>query len=261
MDGLVEKASTKAQSIWETEDAQLTAEFEQREAAFRSQVEERARTLGLKIDQNFEVAMPDAWANAFRLALYEAPQAVQTGKEREWLEQLLADWHQFAGTWDERRNAIGEKAQEVQRMAGEQIEALRLRLVELIRRIEDAQVEVDPLRLELEDRMKEQQSAQEQATVVSGPDLQQAMDVPTKGIQHRVPVSAAGIISMKRLDRDERFPPGSYWLWVRAIGSNGDELWALVPFDLKTYHETRVSIKPGAFFSVKEYLGLRARGR
>jgi hypothetical protein len=250
--GLESQKSTE--KIWADDDEKLNQEFEQKLREFGQRLQTRAKQLGLNYVPSDEYALPEVWVSNYRYSLYDVPKNVKTSDERLWADQQLGLWRDYEKGWDERKSQLRLKVEEVQKNTGARITRLKERLVELEQRAGDAEIELRPLKTELQTRENAFNEAQTASAGLDEPYYQQILQIPSKGVLQKLLLQKEGTVHWEHIDLlEDKFPPGHYWLWVRARKGD-DEYWALVPFGLERYWESHWTIREGAFVAVRDFM-------
>lgn len=200
-----------------------------------------------------EVDVPEVTVNAFRLALYQAPSGVNVTQERQWAEGLLQQWREQEKTWEEEKLTIKNKAERMRDPIGTMIEQIQKRAGFLQEQAQDVEDEMALIKEEIsrfEGRVEEQRKEIQE---LLQPFYEELLRTPMDYSNAIFPVQNLGLIDVRELDKDTRFPPGTYRLLVRGIKDNS-EYWAIKEFTLQSYRTTRLLITADDFKSVRSLL-------
>jgi len=126
--GILADAQLQSDAVWQKEGGALDAEYQQKLAAFRQTLLDRAQQTGVPLELDPAIAAPELWVNAYRLALYNPPAKVKAVPEREWIEKQLADWHDYDKTVDTRRDAVKAEAADVRKQISPKVDAVQARI-------------------------------------------------------------------------------------------------------------------------------------
>jgi hypothetical protein len=253
VEAIIREAREASQRLWASAGIQLDEEYEQKLDEFRVRVENRARELNLPYDPASDIKSPDVWVNAFRLALYDAPPAVNGSDERVWVESILTEWKGWHKTWDARVAAVKQEVERIQASPKEQIDEINRRIANLNSRIDETRTEIEPVQKELEVNQKALDGLLSEDQALQAEYFQRLLKTPDGRTRFRVPFdTATGKFSWRHIEKTP-FKPGQYLLWVKA--TKGDaESWSMISFPIVEYGTTVLRIEPGALVSVVDVL-------
>jgi|GEM_PF-6391069 len=251
---ILEGTQKSLEKLWKEDADNLDAEYEAKKDAFNKDISGRAKQLNLtQYAPSDEMDAPEIAVNAFRLALYSAPDSVETGKEREWAEARLKSWRKFEEDWSDRQLKIKQEADALRQTVQPEIDEVKGRVVLRQEEIAAVDLEIDEFAKEVarhEGRIKE---SKEQLAAVSQPFYEDLLKAPNEYVLVRWKAEKLGLIDVRNLDRDPNFPPGEYRLLVRAK-KKGVDYWAQKIFLVEKYKTTQVTLGDDDFLPVKALL-------
>lgn len=239
--------------FWNQEGEALKKEYRDTLEALHQEIADRAQTLGIAYTRNPDLDAIEVAANAFRLALYNAPTGVQVDEQRRWVEGILARWKEFESRWIERQLQLRDKAMAIKQEPGPKVAATEERIASLRLEIEALSIEIQALEAEVatyEERLKEAQQSLE-ATIQ--PFMQELLNIPGQFEHITLQLPASGPLELRDLQERSDLAPGTYTLLVRGT-REGQEYWAMKKFTINAYKKNTVSIQPGDFVPARSLL-------
>ncbi len=258
MDRVVNSAKSQADELWQKRWQQLQVQYDERLHQVAAQIRGRAAQLKVKYELDEKLASPEAWANAFRLALYDPPKGVNGAAERDWAESVVAEWRQYMKDWQARKEELKQEATRLQASSAEPLKELQGRLEKLSAEETQLQNELVPIQEEVrqqESRVTQAVRAQE---ALEAPLREKILQVPTPAILMPLTLSPEGHVSWRELQRQPQFAPGVYLLWIRAT-RQGQVYWSFVPFAIRAGETTQLLVEQGAFLSLSQVIDRTAR--
>lgn len=240
-------------TFWGKEGEALKDEYRNTLEAIHTEIEARARSLSIPYTRNQELNALEVAANAFRLALYNAPEGVKVDEQRKWVEEQLARWKRFETEWTERQLKLRDKAMAIKQEPGPKVEANQERINSLRQEIDAVAIEVRALENEVatyEERLAEAQQALD-ATIE--PFLKELLATPEQFQKATFTLPESGTLEVRDLQQRTDLPPGTYTLMARGT-RNGQEYWALKEFTLTAYKKNSVAVGPADFTAARTYL-------
>lgn len=251
---ILESSQKSLEKLWREDADNLDAEYDQKKDAFNQEIAARAKKLNLaQYAPSEELDAPEIAVNAFRLALYSAPDGVDTGKEREWAEGRLKSWRKFEEDWSERQLKIKQEADALRQTVQPEIDEVKGRVLVRKEEIAAIEAEIDEFGKEVARHEEKKKDIQEQLGAVVQPFYQDLLKAPNDYVLTKWPVEKLGLVDIRNLDRDPNFPPGEYRILVRAK-KKGADYWALKTFTVKKYKTSQVVLEDGDFVPVKSLL-------
>ncbi|QSR88471.1 hypothetical protein IT6_08875 [Methylacidiphilum caldifontis] len=244
----------KVDQIWKTEGALLDQEFDKKLEELRERFKQKALQLGIDFNiSSAEANSPEAWVNAYNLALYNPPPEIDPVKERQWAEEELKNWHNFEKENEKKREELKIKTKEIQAEVGPKVQALREQILRIQSRIQDSQLEITPLEQEYANNERELAQAEETERKIKERFLNDLEKIPQNSVREKIPLSPEGYFEWRRLDQNPKFSPGQYFLWV-VIKKEGKEWWSLFPFPINAYALTEIVVLPESFVPIDLFL-------
>ncbi|WP_142525655.1 hypothetical protein [Methylacidimicrobium cyclopophantes] len=244
------EAEEKGKELWATEGAALEKEYDAMVAHIESNFLERSKQIGLPLsEKDVAIRAPEAWANAFEVALYSAPPSVNVTEERKWAEEGLKIWHQFQSDYEKKQQALKKKTEELQAQVAPKVTEMRNQISLLEGRITDSEEELLPLQQELAMNQNELSAATAQAEAARATFQKQLLQLPRHSILTTIPVASDGHFEWRRLEQNGRFQSGHYFLWL-VTEEGGQEYWSLFPFSIAPYAKTEIIVRADSFLPV-----------
>ncbi|QSR87239.1 hypothetical protein EM20IM_02565 [Candidatus Methylacidiphilum infernorum] len=244
----------KADHIWKNEGALLDQEYDKKLEELKERFQQKAQQLGIDLNiSSAEANSPEAWVNAYNLALYNPPPEIDPVKERQWAEEELKKWHSFETENEKKRTELKLKTKEIQSELGPKVQALREQILRIQSRIQDSQLEIAPLEQEYANNERELAQAEETERKIKERFLNDLEKIPQNSIREKIPLGPDGHFEWRRLDQNPKFTPGQYFLWV-AIKKEGKEWWSLFPFPIHAYALTEIVVLPESFVPIDALL-------
>ncbi|MFQ3671555.1 MAG: hypothetical protein SNJ84_08875, partial [Verrucomicrobiia bacterium] len=253
MPKIVAEQQAALRQLWEVEGPRLDREFEARQNEVNRSIAARAEKLGLKLERDDDLEAPEVMVNAFRLALYNAPEGIDPTAERQWAEEQLKGWKQYEEAFAKRQDAIRERALVLRAEGAPKLEAVQ-------ERIDARQVEISALAEEMKEfqdevarHEKTRADLVEEMRGLDGPFVSDLEKAPAEYIHARWPIDNGWKIDVRRLDKDPNLPPGSYRLMLRG-NRDGEPVWAFKEFEVEQFQTTRITFSEGDFKSIRSLL-------
>jgi hypothetical protein len=196
--------------------AQLDNDYQSQGNQLIKAIADRARSLHLNYAPDDTYSSPEAAANAYRLALYEASPGVDSAKE-------IADL----------TSKIDDLQQRIDGIASEEI----------------------PLKAELQQAQADLALAQSTDATLDDKYFRQLDSLPGEAILQRIPLKANGRFSWvddtNFMEGEKEHP---YLIFARATRSDGRQYWALHSFSIGKNQTLELIFEPGGFESTKAIL-------
>lgn len=251
---ILEGAQKSLEKLWREDADNLDAEYERKKDGFNQEIAAKAKKLNLaQYAPSDELDAPEIAVNAFRLALYSAPDGVDTAKERAWAEERLKSWRKFEEDWSERQLKIKQEADTLRQTVQPEIDEVKGRVVVRQEEIAAIEAEIDEFGKEVARHEEKKKDSQEELGAVMQPFYQDLLKAPNDYVLTKWPVEKLGLVDIRNLDRDPNFPPGEYRILVRGK-KKGADYWALKTFTVKKYKTTQVILEDTDFVPVKSLL-------
>lgn len=253
MPKIVAEQQAALRRLWEEEGPRLDREYEARKNQVNQAIAARAQQLGLRLERDDELDAPEVMVNAFRLALYGAPQTVDTAAERKWAEDQLKAWKDYEDAFGKRQDAIRERAVALRGQGAPRLE-------EVQERLDARQLEMDALAEEMkefQDEVERHEKARaalvEEMRGLIGPFVADLEKAPAEYVHARWPIENGWKIDVRRLDKDPNLPPGTYRLMLRGH-QDGEPVWAFQEFTVEPFATTQIKFAESDFFPVRSLL-------
>jgi len=244
----------KADHLWKNEGVLLDQEYDKKLAELEDRFKQRAQQLGINFTiSSAEARSPEAWVNAYNLALYNPPPEIDPAKERLWAEEELKKWHNFEKENEAKREELKRLTKEIQSEVGPKIQALREQILRLQSRIKDSELEIAPLEQEYANNERELLEAEETERKIKERFLKDLEKIPNNSIREKIPLSKDGHFEWRRLDQNPKIPPGRYFLWI-AIQKEGKVWWSLFSFPVNAFSLTEIVVLPESFIPIDSLL-------
>jgi len=251
---ILEGTQKSLDKLWREDADNLDAEYDRKKDAFNKEIAARAKQLNLKnYAPSEELDAPEIAVNAFRLALYSAPDGVETAKEREWAENRLKGWRKYEDDWSDRQNKIKLEADALRQTVQPEVDEVKDRVKAKQDEIAAVDQELEEFGKEVELHQSKIKDSKDQLVEVAQPFLQDLLKAPGDYVRAKWQVEKLGLLDVRNLDRDPRFPPGEYTLFVRAK-KKGVDYWAKKNFKVEKFKTTRMTLGDEDFFPVKSLL-------
>ncbi|MGD9895735.1 MAG: hypothetical protein AB7T14_01460 [Candidatus Methylacidiphilaceae bacterium] len=247
---LGKEAQEKGKELWATEGAALEREYDAIASHIESTFEERSKQIGLPVTmKDVSVHVPEAWANAYELALYSAPPSVNVTEERKWAEEGLQVWHQFQSAYEQKQQALKKKTEEFQAQVAPKVADIRNQISLIEGRITESEEEMLPLQHEFTANQNELSAATAQAETARANFQKQLLQLPRRSIITTIPIGPDGRFEWRRLDENGRFQVGHHFLWL-VTEEGGQEYWSLFPFSISAYAKTEIVVRADSFLPI-----------
>ena len=250
---LLDRSQKELDRFWNQEGAALKKEYATFRDSLHQEIADRAKQLGLQYQRNPELDAIEVAANAFRLALYNAPAKVVVDEQRKWSEELLARWNDFEKKWNAKQLGLKDKAMAIKQAPGPKVAANEERINQLRLEIDAMDIELKALQDEVatyESRQKEARQALEDTVA---PFLRELLNVPGEFEKLTFDLPADGKLAVGDLQERADLPPGNYTLLVRGLRKE-EEFWAVKDFTIKAYAKNTVEVNAGDFKPARGYL-------
>jgi len=257
VDAVVKQAKDAAQQLWSGPGAQIDRDYDTREQQLSQTISDRAKALKLNYQPDPNFNSPEVWANAYRLALYQVPSGVDSAKELLWLDGQMKQWRDFTKSVDDRKEKIREQVAAIKQSPADKISDLQTQIDDLQHRIDSTASEEAPIKTELQQAQADLAQAQGKETALDPSYYSKIYSIPESTIIKRLPIAQNGRFHWRNVEKDTAFTAGetqSYWLFVRAVRSDGRQYWALGRITLGQDWTYQVVIEPEAFVSTKTIL-------
>jgi hypothetical protein len=249
------QARDATQEIWDVDGAEIDEEYQARFEQLKQAIADRAKSLNLKYQPDETYQSPEVWANAYRLALYDVPPGVDTVKEHQWLGDQMKQWRDFVKTLDDRKEQLREKAALLKTSTGPKVADLNTKIDDLQQRIDATTAEEVPLKAELQQAQADLEEVQTSEAGLDDKYYKQLDSLPEEAVTKHITLGTNGRFTW--VD-DDVFAEGEkehrYWIFTRAIRSDGRQYWALHPFSIRQNKPVEMYIEPGGFISTKAIL-------
>lgn len=244
------EAQEKGKELWATEGAALEREYDAVSAQIESKFLERSKQIGIPLEEkDIAIRAPEAWANAYELALYSAPPSVNVTEERKWAEEGLKVWHEFQSNYERKKRELKKKTEKLQEQVAPKVAEIRNHISLLEGRIAESEEEMVPLQQEFTTNQAELAAAAERAAEARATFQKQLLALPRHSIIATIPIRADGHFEWRRLDQNGRFQSGRYFLWL-VTEEGGQEYWSLFPFTISPYKKTEIIVRASNFLPV-----------
>jgi predicted nucleic acid-binding Zn-ribbon protein len=239
--------------FWNQEGEALKAEYRNTLEALHKEIADKAQSLGIAYARNPELDAIEVAANAYRLALYNAPSGIKVDDERKWVEEILARWKKFEVEWTERQLQLRDKAMAIKQQPGPKVAAAEERIASLRQEIDALAIELQALESEVATYERRLQDAQEALEATIRPFMQELLNVPGQFEQISLQLPPSGPLVLRDLQERTDLVPGSYTLLVRGT-RDGQEYWAVKEFTIAAYKKNTASIQPQDFVPARSFL-------
>jgi hypothetical protein len=244
---IINDGQARLRKLWEDKGKELDQEYADAKAAVNKQIEDRAKNLGLKYQKPEDLDAPEVAANAFRLALYGAPDTIDSAKERLWTEQLLKEWREGEKVWSAKLIEVRKQADAMRASTQPKIESIEDRISQLQTEVESLNDDLADFDSEIARHEARASEVQTQLNAVFVPFYTDLLQAPSDYRVTTLQIGSDGLIEVRNLDdKDEAFKPGKYQLFIRGV-KDGIEVWALKPFDLIKHQTTTVNVVDADF--------------
>jgi hypothetical protein len=256
----IKQAHDAAQQVWDGPGAQLDAEYKDKLDALQKTIADRAASLHLQYNPDPAYASPEVWANAFRLALYQAPAGVDGTKEHDWLEDQMKAWRAFTKDVDAQETGLREQAAQIKMSPTSKVADLNSRIDDLQHQIDATITEAEPLKAELQQARSDLAAAQAAEAGLDEKYYRQLYSLPESVVitGGRLPLAPNGRFSWRHIEKDNAFAEDElehhYWIFARAVRPDGRQFWSLDYLVVPKDHPKLITILPGSFVSTKAVL-------
>jgi hypothetical protein len=253
---LVKQARDAAQQVWDGPGAQLEADYQSRLTALNQAIADRAKANHLQYNPDPNYYSPEVWANAYRLALYQVPDGVDSIKERAWLDDQMKTWHDFTKKMDQQQSDLRNQATQLKLAPASKVADLKSQMDDFQQRIDGTIAEEEPLKAELEQAKVDFAASQAKEAGLDAGPYQKLDALPEQFISYRLPLRSDGRFSWR--DNPRKYGEGEkthvFWIFARAIRSDGRQYWALHRFNVDKNSTTLLMIEPESFVSTRAIL-------
>jgi hypothetical protein len=240
-------------TFWSQQGESLKQEYRTTLEGIHTEISQRAASLSIPYTRNTELDAPEVAANAFRLALYNAPAGVKVDGERKWVEELLARWKAFEKDWTEKQLQLKDRAMDIKKEPGPKVADAEDRINSLRQEIDALSVELKALEDEVATYEGRLEEAQQSLESTIDPFLRELLSVPDQFQKAALVLPASGVLELRQIQERSDLAPGIYTLMIRGT-KEGQEYWALKEFDIKAYQANAVSVGPDDFVLARSYL-------
>lgn len=250
---LLERSQKELDWFWVQEGEALRKEYATFRDSLHQEIADRAKQLGLQYQRNAELDAIEVAANAFRLALYNAPAKVVVDEQRKWSEELLARWNDFEKKWNAKQLGLKDKAMAIKQAPGPKVAANEERINQLRLEIDAMDIELKALEDEVatyESRQKEAKQALEDTVA---PFLRELLNVPGEFEKLAFDLPADGKLVVREIQERNDLPPGTYTLLIRGLRKE-EEFWAVKDFTITAYAKNAVEVNSADFKPARGYL-------
>jgi hypothetical protein len=255
---LVKQARDAAQQVWDGPGAQLESDYQARLDALYHAIDDRAKANRLNYQPDPNYYSPEVWANAYRLALYEAPQGVDSVKERAWLDDQMKAWHAFTKDMDQKQNDLRDQAAQLKLAPAAKVGDLKQQVDDLQQRIDGTIAEEEPLKAELEQAQADLKAVQDKEAALDAKPYSKLDALPEQNITKRLPMQSNGRFSWRELEKESTYGAGEkshvFWIFSRAFRPDGRQYWSLHRFEVDKNSTTQLMIEPDSFVSTRSIL-------
>ncbi|MDX2227486.1 MAG: hypothetical protein SFY92_10415 [Verrucomicrobiae bacterium] len=221
----------EAKKIWEEEQKKLQAEYDKQKTDLYNTVQERVKKLKLNYEKVIPVNTPEAWLNAYRLALYDVPKEVNTALERQWADDLLDKWHKYDTEWNNRLNLAMQKSRAI-----DDKRAAAVATLSVSKPVTDTRRA--PLEAQLSRLKREQTLHEEQARSLNADFLPRLRTT----LEARMILNHAAGSSGSSSFEDVTLKPGPYLVYLFQDSDQGGQVW-IKPFTLKLKSANEVTLR------------------
>jgi predicted nucleic acid-binding Zn-ribbon protein len=239
--------------FWNQKGEALKAEYRNTLEALHKEIADRAQSLGIAYTRNPELDAIEVAANAYRLALYNAPPGINVDDERRWVETVLARWKKFEAEWTERQLQLRDQAMAIKQQPGPKVAAVEERIASLRQEIDALTIELQALDSEVATYERRLLEAQEALEATIRPFMQELLNIPGQFEHISFPLPPSGPLVLRNLQERTDLAPGSYTLLIRGT-RGGQEYWAIKQFTIAAYQKNIVSIQPQDFVPASSLL-------
>jgi predicted nucleic acid-binding Zn-ribbon protein len=239
--------------FWNQEGEALKAEYRNTLEALHKEIADKAQSLGIAYTRNPELDAIEVAANAYRLALYNAPPGIKVDDERRWVETILARWKKFEAEWTERQLQLRDQAMAIKQQPGPKVAAAEERIASLRQEIDALTIELQALESEVATYERRLQEAQEALEATIQPFMQELLNIPGQFEHISFPLPPSGPLVLRNLQERTDLVPGSYTLLIRGT-RGGQEYWAIKEFTIAAYKKNTVSVQPQDFVPASSLL-------
>jgi hypothetical protein len=255
---LVKQARDAAQQVWDGPGAQLETDYQTRLSTLNQAIADRARANHLQYNPDPNYYSPEVWANAYRLALYQVPAGVDSIKERAWLDDQMKAWHDFTKSMDQKQNDLRSQAVQLKLAPASKVADLKSQIDDLQQRIDGTIAEEEPLKAELEQARSDLAASQAKEAGLDAKPYEQLDALPEQNITKRLPLLSNGRFSWREVEKESKYGEGEkshvFWIFARALRSDGRQYWALHRFNVDKNSTTLMMIEPESFVSTRAVL-------
>jgi hypothetical protein len=255
---LVKQARDAAQQVWDGPGAALEADYQARLTTLNQAIADRAKANHLQYNPDPNFYSPEVWANAYRLALYQVPAGVDSIKERAWLDDQMKAWHDFTKSMDQKQNDLRDQATQLKLAPASKVADLKSQIDDLQQRIDSTIAEEEPLKAELDQARNDLVAVQAKEAGLDAKPYEQLDALPEPNIIKRLPLRNDGRFSWREVEKDRKYGEGEtthvFWIFVRALRSDGRQYWALHRFNVDQNSTTLMMIEPESFISTRAIL-------
>ena len=252
---IVAQAREATQHIWDNKGAEIDSNYESHLNQIKQAISDRAKSLKLDYQSDETYQSPEVWANAYRLALYQAPKGVDPAKEYEWINGQLKQWRDFLKSVDDDKEKLREEAAQIKLSPASKLSDLNASNDELQHRIDTALSEEEPIKTELQQARSDLDQSQTDEKGLDSKFFNQLIAVPEDNVIKHVSLEPNG-----RFGWTEDTPYGEgekerhFWLFAKALQTDGTEYWTMTRITLTKDSTLGVIMEPDSFVSTKSIL-------
>ena len=254
---IVKQSRDATQQIWNSDGAAIDDEYQSKFNQLKKAIADRAASLKLKYQPDDNFQSPEVWANAYRIALYDAPSSVDSVKEHQWLSDQMKQWRDLEKSLDDRKEQLREKAAQIKQAPAPKITDLNSKIEDLQQRSDSTMSEEEPLKAELTQAQADLAAAQAADATLDDKYYKELYSLPEGSIVNhiRIPIKSNGRFTWIE---DNSFVEGEqehrYWIFARAIRADGRQYWSLHRFAIGKNQTVELVFEPGGFISTKAIL-------
>jgi TolA-binding protein len=256
---IVVSAKQSAGAIWANSGAALDAEYTAKLATVKSDIQQHANALKIDYQTNDDFEFPDAWANAFRLAMYGVPPSSKKLEELKWLDGELVDWHSFEAGYYAKKETIKDQVSQTLASNSQAVAQINQQIDDLNRKIGETTDDLQPILHEQEQDQEDINNVENTLVSYEPKYMQELSGVPAQYVLKKLPIKPDGRFEWLHEDKDQKFAEGEkfhrHWLFFRAIrDSDGREFWSLAQVIVTKNDTLEVAVLPGSFQNLRALL-------
>ena len=249
-----EESQQALSGLFDKQGAVLDKEYAAKKEEYQKTLEDHAKELGVDYQRNTEFDSIDVSVNAFKLALYGAPKAVNAENERKYAEDLLVEWQKYQEEWQKRLLALKDESQNIRQQPGPKIKGIQEQVAAVKEDIETVDAEIASYQLEVRQYEVRNQELNEQVKVVGNQFMEDLLKTPKDFIKVRLDLAADGTAQLNGLeDHGDEYPSGDYFLLVTGL-KDKEVYWALKKFTIREHAKQKVYVLRSDFVQASSYL-------